>query len=130
MPDALIGDEEVILRHVPPGTLWQAPGPRISSANFRTRPERGETGVSVTQQRITSAERLVVIVGGDVSAGSLVGAARVSDVRALGFEVVPDPVPDDPGHSEIRSAAASLDDGPVRRRLANVFRILPLVPAE
>ncbi|MBY0230387.1 MAG: hypothetical protein K2W96_13975 [Gemmataceae bacterium] len=124
MADEIAADE-IILRHVPPGTLWQAPGPRITSMNFRLRPDKGETGVSVTRQGITSAERLMVVVGGDAAAGSLVGAAKVGDVRDLGFEVEPVPLPDDPGHSEIRSGKASLNDGPMRKRLANLFRILP-----
>lgn len=54
-----ITDDEYVLRHIPGGTLWQAPGPRITSANFGLRHDRGETGVSVTRQRITAPGRLL-----------------------------------------------------------------------
>jgi hypothetical protein len=40
-----VEDDDVVLRHIPGGTLWQAPGLRITSANFQIRPDRGETGV-------------------------------------------------------------------------------------
>jgi hypothetical protein len=46
-----IADDELLLRHIPGGTLWQAPGPRITSANFQLRHDRNETGVSVTRLR-------------------------------------------------------------------------------
>jgi hypothetical protein len=54
-----IADDEILLRHIPGGTLWQAPGPRITSANFQLRHDRQETGVSVTRLAITSPERLI-----------------------------------------------------------------------
>jgi hypothetical protein len=123
-----IADDEILLRHVPGGTLWQAPGPRITSANFQLRKDRPETGVSVTRLAITSAARLLRLVGGDPAAGSRVGAAKVGDIRALGLCVVARPVADDPGHAEIQSGAASLDEHLTRRKRANLFRLLPESP--
>lgn len=87
-----ISDDEVMLRHIPSGSLWQAPGPRITSANFELRHHRNETGVSVTRARITSPERLLELVGGSIEKGSRIAAARVGDVRALGLKVVPKPL--------------------------------------
>ena len=128
-----IADDEPILRHIPSGTLWQAPGPRITSANFHLRQDRGETGVSVTRLKITGPERLLELVGGKLEAGSRVAQARVGDVRALGLRVVPKPLPEDPGHSEIQSDMASLDEDQTRKRIARVFRFLgedpPRTPA-
>src|SRR5262245_36509170 len=98
-----ITDDEVLLRHIPGGTLWQTPGPRITSANFRLRSDEGETGVSVNRLGLTSPQRLLELVGASVEAGSRVAEARVEAVRALGLLVVPKPLPDDPGHAEIRS---------------------------
>ena len=89
-----IGDEEQLLRHIPGGTLWQAPGPRITSANFQLRHDKNETGVSVTRLNITSPKRLLELVGGDPAQGSRVPAARVGDIRNLGFQVVPKPLPE------------------------------------
>ena|SRR5205809_294152 len=117
-----IEDDESLLRHIPGGTLHQAPGPRITSNNFKLRKDRNETGVSVTRQKITSAEKLLSLVG--TTAESRVAAVRVADVRALGLQVVPKPLEVDPGHSEIQSATASLEEHIVRKRLANLFQFL------
>ena len=54
LPDD-IADDEMVLRHVPGGTLWQAPGPRITSANFQLRKDRQETGASVTRSAIQAS---------------------------------------------------------------------------
>ncbi len=120
-----IADDEILLRHIPGGTLWQAPGSRITSANFQLRHDRNETGVSVTRLQITTPERLLELVHGSVDAGSRVAAARSGDVRAMGLKAVPMPLPDDPGHAEIQSNTASLDDHGCRKRLAMLFQFLP-----
>lgn len=120
-----IGDDELLLRHIPGGTWWQAPGPRITSANFQLRHERNETGVSVTRLQITSPERLLELVGGSTEAGSRVGRVCARDVRHLGLKVVPKPLPEDPGHAEIQSDTASLDDHACRKKLARLFQFTP-----
>jgi hypothetical protein len=120
-----IGDGESLLRHIPGGTLWQAPGPRITSANLQLRHDRNETGVSVTRLNITSPQRLLQLVGGRVELGSRVASVRVGDVRALGLRVVPKPLPDDQGHAEIQSDEASLDDHACRKKLALLFQFVP-----
>lgn len=119
-----IADDEVLLRHIPGGTLWQAPGPRITSANFQLRKDRGETGVSVTRLLMTSPERLLTLVGGNPEAGSRVAQARTGDVRDLGLQVVPKPLPEDQGHAEIQSETASLDEHLTRKKLANLFQFV------
>lgn len=121
-----VEDSEVILRHIPAGTTFQAPGPRITSINFQVRAAQGESGVSVSRDSMTTVEQLVARVGGDLTKGSRVAAARVAEIRSLGLEVVPDPLEDDPGHAEIRSNSVSLDDHLIRKRLANLFRLLPI----
>jgi hypothetical protein len=118
----LIEDDEVILRHVPGGTAWQAPGPRITSGNFKLRHDRGETGVSVTRRRVTSPEQLLASLR--TTPESRVAWVRVGDVRALGLRVVAKPLDHDPGHAEIQSDTASLDDQGVRKKLANQFQFL------
>lgn len=121
---AEITDDEVLPRHIPGGTLWQAPGPRITSANFLLRHDQNETGVSVTRLGITSAQRLLQLVAGDPQQGSRVASVRVGDVRALGLTVVLKPLPDDPGHAEIQCGTASLDDHVCRKKLALLFRLM------
>lgn len=118
-----IGDDESLLRHIPGGTLWQAPGPRITSANFQLRHDRGETGVSVTRLGITTPRLLLELVG--AKAGSRLAAAMTGEVRAIGLRVVPKPLREDPGHAEIQSGEASLDDHACRKRLSLLFCFLP-----
>lgn len=120
-----IVDDEYLLRHIPGGSLWQAPGPRITSANFRIRHDRNETGISVTRLIITTPERLLELVAGSLQTGSRVASARAGEVRALGLRVVPKPLEEDPGHSEIQSDRASVDDHACRKKLALVFHFLP-----
>jgi hypothetical protein len=119
-----IADDEMLLRHIPSGTLWQAPGPRITSANFQLRHDRNETGVSVTRLKITSPQRLLELVAGDPKS-SRVATARTGDIREIGLRVVPKPRQEDPGHAEIQSDKSSLDDHACRKKLAMLFQFLP-----
>src|SRR5207245_2961611 len=105
-----IADDEYLLRHIPGGTLWQASGPRITSANFQIRQDRNETGVSVTRLKITGPKRLLELVGGKPQRGSRIASVRAAEVRALGLRVLPKPLPEDPGHAEIQSGETSLDE--------------------
>ena len=123
-----IADDEYLLRHIPGGTLWQAPGPRITSASFQLRHDRNETGVSVTRLMITTPRRLLELVGGSPEHGSRVASVRVGDVRQLGLRVVAKPLADDPGHAEIQSDKASLDDHASRKKLALLFHFLAEEP--
>jgi hypothetical protein len=119
-----IKDDEWLLRHIPGGTLWQAAGTRITSANFQLRHDRNETGVSVTRLSMTTPERLMVIVGGKPETGSRIAKVQVNGVRRLGLTVVSMPLPNDPGHAEIQSAEASLDDHACRKKLAMLFEFV------
>ena len=121
-----VDDSEYLLRHVPGGTLWQASGPRITSANFQLRHDRNETGVSVTRWRITPPQRLLDLVGGKLQAGSRVAFVRAGEVRGLGLRVVPKPLETDPGHAEIQSDRSSLDDHACRKKLALLFQFVSL----
>jgi hypothetical protein len=125
-----ISDDEVLLRHVPPGTTWQAPGPRLTSANFRPRARLAETAISVNRLMFTTPERLMQLVGGDPGAGSRIAWATAGEVRSLGFRVEPRPIlPDDPGHSQIESTdAASLESKTGPKLLAALFRFADLNP--
>src|SRR5436190_21652303 len=103
-----IEDDESLLRHIPGGTLHQAPGPRITSNNFKLRKDRNETGVSVTRQKITSEEKLLSLVG--TTAESRGAALRVDDELGLGLQVVPKPRAFDHGLAEYQSATACRED--------------------
>lgn len=118
-----VADDEVVLRHIPGGTNWQgSPNrPRVTGNNFKLRHDRAETGVSVSRFPPTTPDQLVGRIG-NVATGSRVARATVAAIRAIEFEVVSVPIPDDPGHAEIRSGTANLDDQDARRQLADLFR--------
>ena len=122
MSEHLIADDEFVFRHIPGGTTFQAPGPRITSKNFELRAT--ETGISVSRQAMTSAEELMARLG-NPSAGSRIAVASVAAIRALGMEVVPDPKDYDAGHAEIRAANANLKSLSVLHQLKSVFTFLP-----
>jgi hypothetical protein len=121
-----IDDDELVLRHIPGGTRWQAPGPRITSLNFELRTDLGETGASSTVSRPADVSQAAAGLLQRVKSGadSRVAVARVGDIRRLGFKVIEKPTEADPAHAEIQSGTASLDDHAARRRLANLFRFL------
>jgi len=115
-----IGDNEILLRRIPPGTPWLAEGPRITSANFGLKP--GETGVSVSRESITSPSHLLALA--EDSTGYRVAAIKAGLVRGLGLEVVAKPTPEDPGHAEIVPRECNLRQR-VRKKLARACRLLP-----
>lgn len=119
--NTIITDDELIIRHIPGGTTWQAPGPRITSKNFELRAD--ETGVSVSRQAITPAGALMARLG-DPAKGSRIAVASAAAIRALGLEVVPDSKDYDPGHAEIRSATVTLSSQAVRKQLAILFSFI------
>lgn len=116
-----IEDDETVLRHIPGGEPWLQPGPRITSANFGLRP--GEEGVSVTRQSVRLPDELLEQV--DSTPQSRIAAARVGDIRELGFRVVPNPIPEDTGHALIKTDRASLSNRADRRKLKLLFRLAP-----
>jgi hypothetical protein len=116
----VIGNEEIILRHIPPGSTFQSPPDfRISSFNFQLRAH--ESGISVSRAGITNPASLIARLG-DPDRGSRIAALSAGEIRAFGFEVVPVPIPEDPGHAEIRSGTADLNDRNTRRKFAALFR--------
>jgi hypothetical protein len=124
--DDSVGEDEVVIRHIPPGTTWISPGPpkRLTSANFRPRVHKNESYVSVSRAGITTEEDFLKLVGGDRANGSHVAYAAVSDIRALGFDVKPEILDDNSGHAGIHATpAASFDDKVMIKRLAVLFRI-------
>lgn len=119
-----IPDDEVVLRHIPGRNITQTPsGDQINSDNFRLRKPLGETGVSASRRSVTDPATLMARIG-DATTGSRIAELEVGAIRALGLEVIPVPLRDDPGHAEIRSGRADLEDRKVRRRLAGLFRLI------
>ncbi len=125
-----IGDDEIVYRRIPPGSTFVKPGPAVTSANFKPRAHLGETSISVNRASSTSPERLLAMVDDEAIARLgprtewLVAAARAGDIRGLGFNVVPNELPYDPGHALITSATESLLDQAMQRKLARLFQFV------
>jgi len=120
-PDS-ISDDEVILRHIPGGPSWQAPPDgRISSINFRLR--RGESGISVSRASLMTPAEMMTRLG-DLAKGSKIATVTAAEIRDMGLEIVAAPIPEDPGHAEIRPAAESLKHKEMLRQLARAFRYI------
>lgn len=119
-----VGDDEILLRRVPPGETWlKQPGPVPSSLNVRLR--AGEAGLSLSRQSIASPRRLIELGGGSAAGGWRVMADRAGDLRAFGLQVVPDETDEDPGHALVEPGGLDLTDKQVCRRLVQLFTLLP-----
>ena len=115
-------NDEVIIRRIPPVTFKDGmpKGLKIRGRNFTIRHDIGETGVSVNQRKCMSPAELLEQPG--TLPGSAIAQARVSDIKALGLEIVEVKEACNPGHCEIRSSeTADLDDSKVRDALAELF---------
>ena len=115
-------DDEVLYRRIPPGDTFQVPpSGRIASGNFTLRHDLNEVGLSVGRANFMTAAELVGRQPPPTD-GWRVAAATVAEIRRLGLDVVPVPLPDNPGHAEIRSGSGNLDTRSTRRKLAAVFQ--------
>ena len=121
MSQVTIDSNEIVIRHIPGGTYFQAPGPRVTSSNFVLRD--GETGVSVSRASLTTPESLMTRIGNPAT-GSLIASAGVAEIRSLGLDVVEAPIPEDPGHAEIREVTGSFSSRADRKRLAELFQFI------
>lgn len=125
-----IAPDEILLRHIPAGTLFVKPppkGPAITSANFRVRD--GEDSISLGRRSIHQPDEVITLTGGDRSRGSLVAWCRVSDLIAAGFRVEAQPLDHYPGHAGLfGSDEWPLTEKRTQQFLASLFRFEP-VPA-
>lgn len=126
-----IGDDEVILRRIPPSRLGMDStkplpnGRRATSLHLATKP--GEVGLSCSRLRQTSPRELLAeLVGADIDpTGWMVCRIWVRDVRQLKLEVIHKPTARDNGHCEILGASGMLAfPNNQNSRLAKETRIL------
>jgi hypothetical protein len=86
LPTDPIGDDEFLIRRVPPAEAWQKPGPEPTSVNVELRSD--ESGLSASRVAITTPKALLDQIGASQDQGWLVIRARVGDLRAFGLHVV------------------------------------------
>lgn len=89
-----IPDDEFVLRRIPPGEPWVRAELELTTANFKPRRHLGETGISVSRERLTSASELLARIPVEfrdrLGRGDLwrVARASVREIRNLGLDVV------------------------------------------
>ena len=126
MCDRTIGDDEILLRRIPPGSRWFEPPDRITSANFKLRPN--DLGLSVYRRKIVSPEE--VLQKPEAIAGSFVVQATAGDIRKLtdgngkplNLDVVAVADENDPGHAEIRGPAPGRCSQSTSNALRRLFK--------
>src|SRR5262249_15131074 len=92
-----VADEEIIYRRVPVSkTDWYCRGDLSPEAFDPLKDEH--TGISVSRAKHTSIEQAAQ---GRSKSGYYVAVYRVADLRAHGIDVVPRPLPGNPGHAEL-----------------------------
>jgi len=121
-PNDLISDDEFLIRRVPPGLMWQKPGPVPSSVNVELR--EGESGLSASRAAITKPESLLGQIGASRDGGWLVIHAMVGELRAFGLQIVSKPETHDAGHVEIMPGDVDLNRRSVRRALIKLFAVV------
>lgn len=93
-----IANAELLYRRIPVSMGWVA-GNTLSPEAFRARPE-DVTGISLSRAKYASVEHAA---RGPSLHGYYVAVLRAGDLRSVGIDPSPDPLPDDPGHAEISS---------------------------
>lgn len=90
-----IEDDELLYRRIP--TVWQSES-GISDQAFAPHKTEDPTGLSVTRAKYKSLHEAA---NGRPGKSYYVAVLQAGDLRENGVEVVPRPLPDDPGHAEL-----------------------------
>ncbi len=113
-PHQRLEDDVVILRRIPEKVASAKP------RHFKLRKDIAETGISCN--RLSEVDPPTLLEG--QKEGSWLAKTTVGQIRKIGLDIEIDEVEGSPGHCEIRSSAANLDDQLVRDDLANIFEPL------
>jgi hypothetical protein len=92
-----IADDELLYRRVPVSKEWYSPEKGLSPEAFDPL-ESDVTGISVSRAKYKSVEDAAK---GKSKKGYYVAVLRAVDLRTVGIEIQPQPLPDDPGHAEL-----------------------------
>jgi hypothetical protein len=91
-----IGDDEILYRRIPASKGWYDEN-GLSPEAFDPRSDE-TTGISVFRAKYKSLEEAAK---GKSKKGYYIAVFRAGDLRANGIQVVPQPLPDEPGHAEL-----------------------------
>jgi hypothetical protein len=123
-----VSDSEVLFRRIPPGSPWFEPPDRITSFNFKLKPQ--ETGLSVYRERFVSGQD--VLDKPQATPDSLLAWATAGEIRGLtnaagqplDLDVVAVADEHDPGHAEIRGPETGKLSRSAATALKNLFRLV------
>ena len=133
MSDGPILDDEVLLRRIRLAEGWFEPPDRISSRNFKLRPN--ELGISVYRAAVVDVTGVLnrpEVKGQYGVAATTTGevrAAKNSEGKPLSLTIVPVNDENDPGHAEIRGPVPGKLSSSASKSLRDLFRLIELPPA-
>jgi hypothetical protein len=96
-----IADDEILFRRIPCSTGWYDAVRTSPLEPEAFRPNHNDvSGISLSRQKYRTAAEAA---RGRPGKSYYIAHLRAGELRAAGIDVVPSPVPDDPGHAEIPS---------------------------
>jgi len=94
-----VADDELLYRRIPASTNWFDPVTgTLQAAAFAPHKTSDLTGLSVSRAKYKSIENAARARPGK---SYFIAVLRAGDLRQSGIEVVPRPLPGDPGHAEL-----------------------------
>ena len=93
-----VADDEFLYRRVPTSTHWYEPATGLKPEAFGPHKENDPTGISVSRAKYTAIK---AAARGRQGRTYYVAVLRAGDLRHMGIEVEPRPLPGDPGHAEL-----------------------------
>jgi hypothetical protein len=112
-----IADDELLYRRIPKSVSWYSDSAGLSPQAFAPHAKNDITGLSISRAKYKSIE---AAAKGRPGKSYHVAVLRAGDLRQRGIQVVPRPLPEDPGHAELpdlNSVNRKTDETLERQRL-------------
>jgi hypothetical protein len=93
-----VADDELLYRRISVSSGWYLPDSGLSAQAFAPHKTEDATGLSVHRSKYKTLEQAAT---GRPGKSYYVAVLRAGDLRQRGIEVMPRPLPDDPGHAEL-----------------------------
>ena len=93
-----IADDELLYRRIPMSTGWYRPDAGVDPQAFAPHAKNDITGLSVSRAKYKSIE---AAAKGQPGKSYYVAILQAGDLRQRGIQVVPRPLPEDAGHTEL-----------------------------
>lgn len=93
-----VADDELLYRRIPGSSGWYSPQDGFKPEAFAPHKKNDATGLSVHRAKYKSLNEAAI---GQPGKSYYVAVLRARDLRQQGIEIVPRPLPHDPGHAEL-----------------------------